>query len=93
MYNTEMHKLVALLVKADIPFEIYPFTLGEETWQIAVPNKAECVIDAVSHKFSYGGDKGLIEVMGSALDEMGDVIGWLSGEEAFEHFKATYKGK
>lgn len=82
----EMHKLVALLVRENIPFEIYPFqlTLNECTWQIASPSKANQIIDAVSHKYTYGGSDGKIEILSELMD---DVVGWLTAEEALPYFQ------
>ena len=62
----------------------------EATFLIASPNEKERVVDAVSHCNSYGGSKGLIEVLGSRNrdKENSNVIGWLTAEEAFEYFKA-----
>lgn len=87
--NTEMTKLARLLAKADIPFELIAWECGgEPTWQIASPDRAHCRVDAVSHKYSYGGTKGLLEVMGSANINLpnDDVVGWLTADEAFQFF-------
>ena len=87
---TQITKLAILLAKADIPFELFPFDVGgEATIQIACPDKNGMLVDAVSHKFSYGGNDGLIEVMGSInpKEPNDDVVGWLTAEEAFKYFK------
>lgn len=87
--NTEINKLAVLLAKADIPFEIVAWVLdGEATIQIASPNKKNCVVDAVSHKFSYGGNEGLLEVLGSANPNLPneDVVGWCTADKAFQYF-------
>lgn len=93
----EMHKLIVMLSKANIPFEVYPFTMfnvdtheHESTFLVASPNEKNRVVDAVSHCYSYGGKNGLLEVLGSAnIDKDNyDVAGWLTAEEAFEYFKA-----
>lgn len=91
MYNNaEMTKLACLLAKANIPFELVAWECGgEPTLQIAYPNKEHCLVDAVSHKYSYGGTKGLIEVMGSVNPDLleGDSVrGWLTANEAFQFF-------
>ena len=84
---TELTKLVTLLAKANIPFEIYPFTIGHSpTFLVASPNAENRVIDAVCHEYSYGGNKGLLEVMADSIVEYDDVLGYLTAEEAFEHF-------
>lgn len=90
MYNNpEMTKLICLLAKADIPFELIAWECNEKpTLQIAHPNKAHSVVDAVSHEYSYGGKQGLIEVLGSVNPNCPneDVRGWLTAEEAFCYF-------
>ena len=37
--------------------------------------------DVVSHQFSYGGDKGLLEIYGSLCT---DVIGWLTADDVIK---------
>lgn len=87
--NTEINKLAQMLAKADVPFEIVAWVLdGEAVIQIASPSKKNCVVDAVSHKFSYGGTEGLLEVLGSANPNCpnDDVVGWLTANEALQFF-------
>ena len=95
----EMNKLIKLLAKADIPFEVlgYPFnpldSYGNKTdggFQIFSPTLVESKIDAVCHFGTYGYQDGLIEIMEkNAMDP----VGWLTAEEAFEHFvKAVHGG-
>lgn len=84
----EMNKLIKLLVKADIPFEVRPFPSAlqgyGDTLQILSPTLENCKIDAVSHQGSYGGTNGMIEIMSET--EI-DVVGWLTAEEAVEYFR------
>ena len=90
---TEMNNLIKLLAKADIPFEIIPFSMPcmdkKCSLQVRSPSSEDCKIDAVCHNYSYGGDRGLIEVMGDCVrSEEGDSVrGWLTAEQAFEYFK------
>lgn len=90
MIITEMNKLIRLLVEEDIPFEVHPWTTwnGEAVFSICSPSRENCVVDAVSHNFSYGGEDGLIEVMGSANPDHpnDDVVGWLTAEKALIYF-------
>ena len=89
MITTEMNKLIRLLVEEGIPFEVHPWVInGEATFQIASPTKKDCIVDAVCHHFSYGGEAGLIEVMGSANPNHpnDDVVGWLTAEKALIYF-------
>ena len=87
---TEITKLTCMLAKADIPFEIVCWTLeGKPAIQVASPSKSDCIVDAALTSFTYGSDKGLLEVLGSANPDKpsDDVVGWLTAEEAFEYFK------
>ena len=81
-----MTKLAVLLTKADIPFELRGqiSTLDTASVQICSPSVDNCLIDAVCHQYSYGGNQGLLEILAVGLD---DVVGWLSAEEAFEYFE------
>ena len=88
----ELLKLVKLLAKADIPFEIFPFTLGENsiTYQVCYPNKQDCLCDAICHKYSYGHEQGLLEIMGLNEDPYDDVEGWLTAQQVFERIRDHY---
>ena len=88
--NKELSKLVVMLSKADIPFDLLTWNMcGEGALEICSPTKdSGCAVSAVSHMFSYGGSKGLIEVLGSNNPHMenDDVVGYLTAEEAFKYF-------
>lgn len=80
----EMHKLVRLLAKADIPFEIRARKLaGEYTWQICSPSCANCDVDAICFRGTMGYENGLIEIMSRKL---ADVRGYLTANEALSYF-------
>lgn len=83
-----MTKLAVLLAKADIPFELRGQNCGGTlaSVQICSPSVDDCRIDAICHYYSYGGKEGLLEIMGA-----GDVVGWLSAEEAFTYFEKIVK--
>lgn len=85
--NVEMNKLIKLLAKQDLPFEVYSFPgFGNETdfgIQILAPTLQERKIDAVCHPYSYGYKNGLIEILSCKMD---DVVGWLTAEEALPYF-------
>lgn len=91
MVMKEITKLACMLAKADIPFEIACWiVIDEVAIQIASPNKKDRVVDAaLSPKCTYGWEKGLLEVLGTANPNKpnDDVVGWLTAEEAFEYFK------
>lgn len=89
---TEITKLASMLAKADIPFEIVCWIVGEKpAIQIASPSKSDCIVDAALTSFTYGAEKGFLEVLGSANPDKpsDDVVGWLTAEEAFEYFINT----
>lgn len=86
-------KLAVLLAKADNPFELRGQNCGVgvyATVQICSPSTTNCLIDAICHHHSYGGREGLLEIMGVGS---GDVVGWLSAEEAFTYFEKIVKGQ
>ena len=87
MKTTEMNKLIVMLAKADIPFEVYPFSFCDEpTFMVASPSAENRVIDAVCHKGSFGGKQGLLEIMADKVDGFDDVLGGLTAERTFEYF-------
>ena len=91
MKNIELNKLVAELGKAEIPFEIYPYHMMEQDYfQVCYPNKQNCIIDAVSTPYTYGGKDGLIEIMWESRWEADDVLGWLTAEETFPYFLEAF---
>lgn len=104
--NKEMTKLVSIIAKADIPFEIIGtdrtnYYDGSEyiTYNIIVPNSSEAdhyfgAIDAASSDTTYGGSQGLIEIMGfrgcKCITD-NDVVGYLTAEKAFEYIKEAWR--
>lgn len=101
---TEMNKLIKLLAKADIPFEVRGIKSVdldadwkggkveyEASIQIVSPSVDNWKIDAICHSGSYGHEAGLIEIM-SAYEEDDGVVGWLTAEGAFEYFKKVLQG-
>lgn len=95
----EMNKLIKLLAKADIPFEVmaFPFhpTINAEGdksdggLQIFAPSYENPTIDAVCHWGTYGYLDGLIEIM----EKNADPVGWLTAEEAFKYFVEAIWGR
>lgn len=91
--NKELTKLVILLSKSDIPFEIGLYRWATDfishkddiRMQILTPNFEEAVIDAVD---IYNQD-GLIEILDRKFT--GEVISHLTAEEAFECFRDIYE--
>lgn len=83
---TEMGKLESYLNEALIPFEIGTIL---NTPQLFYPSKKERICDVICHEFSYGYDKGLLEIMGLTDTEDG-VEGCLTAEEIFNRIKKHY---
>lgn len=87
--KNEMTKLIKILKKSNIPFEV---TSCEGAPQVWYPNRKHVVCDAVCHKYSFGGKDGLLEIMGLVdEEEVGDEVeGYLTAEEVanriFEHY-------
>lgn len=93
--KNEMTKLIEILKKNNIPFEVTSCWGASQLWY---PNSKHAVCDVVCHKFSFGGKDGLLEIMGLVdEEEVGDdVEGYLTAEEVanriFEHrHKVLYK--
>ena len=88
--NSEMNKLIHLLHENNIPFEVGAEIYHDEAViQIFSPSAEDCLLDAVSHYYSYGGRRGLIELMGHGEGERitnYDVVGWLTAKEAIGYF-------
>lgn len=87
---TEMDKLAAKLTEMGIQFEDRQicFTIGR---QIAVYEKGRKVWDAVCSPFHYGGQCGLLEIMGVIVDgkrENGEVKGWQTADDVIQMVKA-----
>lgn len=94
--NSELTKLVVLLSKNDIPFEIELYKWATDItnhkdykdiirMQVLTPTAEDAVVDAVN--LDYQND--LIEIMDRKFTE--DVVPYLTAEEAFEYFKDIYE--
>jgi len=86
--NNEMDKLIPMLCKADIPFDL-AIHMGRP--QIIYPSIENCVCDAVLHWGSYGREQGLLEIMGLTESVEDDVEGWMTAEEVFARISAHYE--
>ena len=86
---TEMEKLINKLAKADIPYElaVHPFTNTPQVWY---PTRENPVCDAICHEFSYGGQDGLLEIMGLA-NSPDSVEGYLTADEVFDRIAKHYR--
>lgn len=91
---TEMDKLAAKLTEMGIQFEDRQICLTRDR-QIAVYEKGRKVWDAICGPSSYGGQCGLLEVMGVIVDgerDNGDVKGWQTADQVIE-MVVTYQNK
>ncbi len=84
---TEMEKLVLLLNEARIPYETVKHV--DNSLQICYPKgpagSPDCVCDVVCFHGSYGGDEGLLEILGLVNKEAvgDDIEGWLTADIVF----------
>lgn len=92
--NSELTRLVVLLSKNDIPFEIELYkwytdivnhTNDVIRMQVLTPTIEDAVVDAVS----LDNQDDLIEILDRKFT--GDVIPYLTAEEAFKCFKDIYE--
>ena len=89
---TEMQRLITLLAKNDIPFEltVHPFTSTIQVWY---PTRANSVCDVICHEYSYGGKDGYLEIMGLVDEKVtgGDSVeGYLMADEVYERIAKDY---
>ena len=93
---TELDKLEAYLKGRGIPHEridepSYPGFEGLERHQIIVyDDRGKRSWDAICNRCSYGGDQGLLEIMGKLVDKKRDgdsVAGWLTAENVINRLE------
>ena len=86
-------KLSDMLTAANIPYELTTDAEGNSDNQLWYPNYENRVMDAICNKYSYGGDEGLIEIMGLLTEEEAehdDVVGYLTPEDVFKRITQDY---
>lgn len=91
--NKELTKLVTLLSKNDIPFEIELYKWATDIvnhkdvirMQVLTPTVEDAVVDAVS----LDNQDDLIEILDRKFT--GEVVPYLTAEEAFKYFKDIYE--
>lgn len=88
--KTEMAVLIQKLKEANIPFELTTDAVGNPNNQVWYPNRQNKICDVICHKYSYGGEEGLLEIMGLTDNEDG-VEGYLTADEVFSRIKRDYK--
>jgi len=78
--NTEMAKLVELLMDDKLPFQVV-IQEDLEATQIYIPNINNPIFDVVCNKYSEGGVSGLLEILNHVS---GKHTGYLNCEDAFD---------
>lgn len=76
---TELFKLAAGLHARGKRVEVRSLCGGAQV--IVCNDKNEIEWDAICHSYSYGGDRGLIEIMGGPVEDSDDVEGYLTADE------------
>ena len=88
MTHPSIKTLADMLFDHCIPFELTTDAEGNEWNQIWYPSKKNNVCDVICHRYSYGHERGLLEMMGLTTEEEDKiyfgVVGYLTPEEAFE---------
>lgn len=89
--RSEMITLIDKLTIANIPFEVTDDVMENKNNQVWYPSINNCICDVICHEYSYGGDKGLLEIIGLAENDCGDgVEGWLTADEVFARIYTHY---
>ena len=87
MTHPSIKTLADMLFDHCIPFELTTDAEGNERNQIWYPSKKNNVCDVICHRYSYGYERGLLEIMGLLTEEESEVdsvVGWLTAEDVFE---------
>lgn len=90
--TAEIVKLHDMLLTLNIPHEFIPHWTGTG-FQILYPNSKERICSAVCFNGSYGGQSGLIEIMGLLTEdesECDEVVGFLLATEVFDRIYKHY---
>lgn len=92
-FNKEISTLILMADNANYDFYI---TTVLEAPQLIFMRDGKRVGDVISHKYSYGGKDGLLEIMGCGIkddDGRDDVKGYLTAEECFDIIRKYYKSQ
>lgn len=85
--------LLKMLQDAGIPFETCrrPEIMG---YQAVYPSNAARVCSVITGAYTYGGDEGLLEIMGLLTEEereIDSVKGWLTAEDVFSRIQKHWQ--
>lgn len=88
--SPEMRKLVKLLDEAKIPYE--KNVDFDNCLQLIYPNQEQRISDVICNNYSYGHEKGLLEIMGLVdIDKVGDSVeGHLTAADVFSRWQEHY---
>ena len=86
----EILKLHNMLEANNIPHEFARFYDG---YAVCYQTSGEtCVCDAVQHRWSYGSEQDLIEILGLSENGAGiDIEGYLTADDVFQRIKKHYE--
>lgn len=90
----EILKLHEMLEEAEIPHTIVQMMDG---WHLCYPVREpfkERVCSVIEHRYSYGREQDLLEIMGLLTDDEeqdGSVCGYLTAEDVFARIKAHWE--
>ena len=91
--NTEMEKLINMVNNAN--YESCVEEIFDTPQRILKKNGAR-IGDVICHRYSFGGDNGLLEIMGCGIkddDGTGDVMGYLTAKKCFEIIREYYESQ
>jgi hypothetical protein len=86
----EIIRLKEMLEYENIPFEFIE-RKEMEGYQIVYTSNEKFICSVIQHKYSYGNDVNLLEMLG--LTKHDDVECYLSAEDVFERIKRHYRAK
>lgn len=90
-FSTEqLYILMNKLIAAKIPFEVEEYL---DTPHIMYPSSEQRICSVICHSYSYGHERGLLEIMGLVEREGDDVEGCLTATEVFNRIKKHYEEK
>lgn len=83
-YETEIDKLVEFFDNNNLPYEVDNLFDG---YIFAFPSRSNRLWDVICHSGSYGHELGLLEAMGTIIDDdYGEVEGYLTADEIIKRF-------